>query len=404
MPATSFDNSLYEPTDHASEGYGYGNLANEEQQASSDGMTWSFSDEEVSSFKPRSFGKSIRRQDVAEVTAQLAIMTRSGVDVASALASLASQCQRAALAEVLHEVHEAVLAGNTLSDALRQHTHVFEPNYVATVSAGEASGQMAEVLAQLAQMQRREIRSQRALKAMMTYPVLLMLVSSSVLVALVLFVLPRFADIFAQYEIALPVITQLLISLANELWARWWFWGPLVMGSLVTFILWRKTSSGRRCIDLLFINAPGISYVYRSQLVGRTCRLMGLMLQSGVPLVDSLRLTRQSVSNSLYKDLFVELEEAVINGRNLESVLVNAHAMPQSAREMIITAEHTGKLGEVTQLLGEYYEEEAEANMRQVVGLMEPIITVGMGILVAGVVLAVMLPVFDLSTLAGGGH
>jgi len=344
--------------------------------------------------------RSIRRQDIAEITSQLAIMTRSGIDVASALGSLASQCNRPALAQVLEEINEAVLAGNTLSDALRQHTDVFEASYIATVAAGEASGKMSEVLAQLAQMQRAAIRSQRTIRALMTYPILLMAVSSAVLIALVMFVLPRFADIFDQYDVPLPTITQLLIALANELWNHWWLWGPLAVGSVTGLLVWRKTEQGRRALDALWIKAPVIRNVYRSQLVGRLCRLMGLMLQSGVPLVETLRLTRQAIENLLYKDLLTDLEEAVVNGRSLESALPDTDVLPQSAREMIITAEGTGKIGEVTQLLGDYYEEEAEADMRQLIGLLEPIITVGMGIIIAGVVLAVMLPVFDLSTLA----
>lgn len=404
MSATSINNSLFQTVGTVvGDTNELGNTTTTEPTLTDGGLVWGDS-ENTRSGSQRHRRQSIRRQDVAEITAQLAIMTRSGVDIASALESLASQCRREALSKVLSQVHEAVLAGNTLSDALQQHAAVFEPAFIATVAAGEASGCMSEVLDQLARMQRAEIRSQRTIRAMMTYPILLFIVSSSVLVALVLFVLPRFADIFEQYEITLPVITQMLMALADEMWARWWLWGPLAGTSVLGTLVWRKTVHGRRCIDALLIKAPAISNVYNSQLVGRTCRLLGLMLQNGVPLVESLRLTRQALSNSLYKELFDDLEEAIINGRNLESVLHTSEVIPQSAREMIITAERTGKLGEVTHLLGDYYEEEAEAKMRQLVGLLEPVITVGMGVLVATAVLAVMLPVFDLSTLASGNH
>ncbi len=392
MSATSFEKSMLAPT----------SAPRASQEAGShfggEGAVWNSQSTQANSQKGR--GSAVRQQDVAEITSQLAIMTRSGVDVSSALGSLASQCKRPALAQVLYEVHEAVLAGNTLSDALRQHPRVFDPSYIATVAAGEATGKMSEVLAQLADMQRSLLRTRRTMRALMTYPVLLMLVSSAVLVALVLFVLPRFATIFEQYDVPLPAITRLLIAVADEMWARWWLWTPLVVGSLVGFSEWRKTEQGRRALDTLWIHAPVIRDVCRTQLVGRMCRLMGLMLQSGVPLLETLRLTRQAIENTLYKELLAKLEDAVVNGQNLESALPDTEVIPQSAREMIITAETTGKMGEVTQLLGEYYEEEAEAGMRQLIGMLEPIITVGMGIIIAGVVLAVMLPVFDLSTLA----
>ena len=398
---TSFDNSILQSVGTLTGGAESGGVYS--PTAPQDGIQWASNNVDDGEVGIR-HGRSIRPQDIAEITAQLAIMTRSGVDVASALGSLASQCRRPKLSEVLHAVHEAVLSGNTMSDALRQHPQVFEANFVATVAAGEASGHMSDVLETLAQMQRAEIRSRRALRAMLTYPVLLLLVSSSVLFALVLFVLPRFADIFAQYEIPLPAITQFLIAVSHEFWTRWWLWVPVFVGSILSIVVWRKTLQGRRVLDTLWIRLPLIESVYRSRLVGRTCRLLGLMLNSGVPLVESLALTRKTIDNSLFRDLITDLEEAVVNGRSLASALPENSVLPQSAREMLVTAEKTGKLGEVTKLLGVYYDEEAEANMKQLVGVLEPIITVGMGIIVAGVVLAVMLPVFDLSSLAQRGH
>lgn len=368
-----------------------------------DDFAWS-TDESESRPVRRRRKSTIRRQDLAEVTSQLAIMTRSGVDVASALASLANQCQRPALADVLREVHESVLAGNSLSNALRHQGQVFDPSFIATVAAGEASGRMSEVLRQLAAVQRNEMRSSRTMKALMTYPILLLSVSLTVITCLVLFVLPQFSEIFAQYEIALPIVTQILIGVASEMRTRWWLWLPLFGALIGGALMWRSTAGGRRTLDALWLQMPIIKGVYQPQVVGRICRLFGLMLESGVPLLDVLRLTQQGVANVHYRELIADMQEAVVNGRSMSSALQHSEIVPQSAREMLITAESTGNLGEVTQLLGEYYEEEAEARMRQVVGLVEPIITVGMGLVVAVVVLAVMLPVFDLSTIAQRGH
>ena len=398
MPAITTFNKLL-PSDAAHAGVADPTLAAMTEEE----LTWN--SRQVSGHSSKEVRRgSVRPQDIAEFTSQLAIMTRSGIDVASALGSLASQCQRPALAQVLRRTHELVLAGSTLSEALAEQTHVFGHSFVATVAAGEASGKMAEVLRQLAQIRQTEMRSSRAMRSMMTYPILLMTVSSSVVVALVLFVLPRFAEVFSQYELVLPAITQMLISLADELRGRWWLWAPMLVSMIAGLAVWRKTDHGRRCLDVLWMHTPIIDRVCRTHAVGRTCQLLGLMLESGVPLLDSLRLTRQAVSSSLYKSLLAESEEAVINGRSLASAWQSTEIIPQSAREMMITAEATGNLGEVSRLLGEFYDEEAQTRMRQLVGLLEPIITVGMGVIVACVVLAVMLPVFDLSTLSQGGH
>jgi type II secretory pathway component PulF len=401
MPVTELDNSPYTDSGAYADGSHGGETFSSEVDG--DELGWDLpSDDNL--VKKKGQGRSVRKQDIAEMTSQLAIMTRSGVNVATALESLAKQCRRPGLASVLNDVHESVLAGNPLSTALWQHTDVFDSSYIATVAAGEASGKMSAVLRQLAHAQRNEIRSQRTMKALLTYPLLLFVVSSSVIMALMVFVLPKFDTIFTQYEMTLPAVTQMLMGVASELSSRWWLWFPLALTSVGGLLTWRRTDGGRRQLDSLWLSLPIISGVYRSQIVGRMCRILGLMLESGVPLLDVLKLTRQAISNVRYKELLGDMQEAVVNGRNLASVLQTSQIVPESAREMLITAESTGNLGEVTRLLGEYYEEESEAKMRQVVGLLEPIITIGMGVIVAIVVLAVMLPVFDLSTLAQRGR
>ncbi len=340
----------------------------------------------------------VRKQDVADMTAQLAIMTKSGVDLASALSSLVSQCERPFLAEVLADVHQLVMSGNTLSESLKQHSDVFDGAYIATVAAAEASGRMAEVLQQLAEMQRSEIRLRQSLKSLATYPILLTVISTSVIATLVMVVLPKFADIFAQYETPLPAVTRMLLGVAAELQTRWWLWCPAVGGGLAAAYAWRCTEQGRRVVDTVLLRGIVICHVTRPLLIGRMCRMMGLLLQSGVPLLECLRLCRQASANSVYKDLLDDLANSVINGRGMEGPLSEADIVPVSAREMLLTAERTGNLADVSHMLGSYYVEEAETRMRSAVKLLEPMITVIMGAVVAVVVLAVMLPIFDLST------
>lgn len=354
---------------------------------------------------PRSEGRRgvsrrgrVRKQDVANMTAQLAIMTKSGVDLSSALTSLATQAERPQLAEVLRDVNDLVLSGNTLSEALKQHPEVFEPAYIATISAAEASGRMAEVLEQLAAMTRNEMRLRRSIMSLLTYPVMLTAISSAVIAVLVVIVLPRFAEIFAQYDTPLPAITRVMLGVSLELKSRWWLWLPVLGAMGVGGAAWRYTEQGRRMWDSLLINGAVIRDVTRPLFIGRTCRLIGLLLQSGVPLLEALRLCKQAIGNRVYKDLLDELADSVVNGRGMEPPLAAAAIVPTSAREMIVTAERTGNLADVADMLGDYFEEEAETRMRALVRLMEPAITVGMGGIVAVVVMSVMLPIFELSS------
>lgn len=346
-------------------------------------------------------GGKIRQQDIADITAQLAIMTRSGVDIASALASLSRQCRRATLAIVLKQTHEDITAGVPFSEALARHPAVFDDAYIATVSAGEATGRMPEVFAQLAELKRSELKLQRTIRSLMTYPFLLASVSLVVTAALILFVLPQFAGVFEQFDTPLPMITQVLIGLSTELISRWWLWLPIAGAGFAGLASLRFTTGGQKWLHRFLLTGYAIGPVTQKILVGRVCRLMGLMIDSGVPLLEALALAKKSTSNLVYRDLMGQMDEAVTNGRTMTSVLERSDVFPPSATEMIGTAEQTGKLGEVLHMLGLYFEDEGEASARQAVGLLEPMITVVMGAVVAVIVLAVMLPVFDLSSFAG---
>jgi type II secretory pathway component PulF len=347
--------------------------------------------------------RRVSKQEVADMTAQLAIMVKSGVDLASGLTSLAAQCERPAMAEILEEVNELVVSGNTLSESLKQFPDVFDAAYTATIAAAEASGRMADVLRQLATMQRNEVKLRRSIRGLLTYPILLTIICSAVIATLVIVVLPKFAQIFDDYGAKLPATTEALIAISTELKSRWWLWLPLGGGGLCAFFAWKNTDAGQRVVDGVFVNGAQLRNVVRPLLIGRLCRMLSLLLTSGVTLLEGLRLCRAAINNSYYKELLDELIDSVVNGKGMGATLLEAEIIPPSAREMISTAERTGNLAEVTQLLGEYYEEEAENKMKQVVRLLEPLITVVMGAIVAFVVLSVMLPIFDLSSVAQGG-
>lgn len=343
----------------------------------------------------------ISKRDLADATAQLSIMTKSGVDLSTALGSLIRQCQRPAMIEVLEGVHEDVLAGLAFSEALRRRPQAFDEGLVATIAAGELSGRLPEVLSQLADLQRSEMRLGRAVRAMLTYPVLLMVVSSVVTAALVLLVLPQFAEIFKQYETPLPFSTQALLAIAGEVRGRWWLWVPLGAAALMALASLRISEFGRTLADRTVLDVPGLGRVVRLLKVGRFCRLTGLMVENGVPLVQALGLVAGAMKSPSYKRLVGDVVDSISNGRSLAAPLMESDLFPPSATEMIATAERSGRLGEVLRTIGAYFEEEGEAATRGVVALAEPTITVVMGAVVAVVVMSVMLPVFDLSTLAG---
>ncbi len=343
---------------------------------------------------------SLSRRDILSVTTQLAIMTRSGVDLASAFLSLSQQCSNPTMRNILAQVHKDVTGGKSISDALQSQASVFGDAYVASVAAGEAAGKVPEVLGRLSQFQRSEMRVRATVRALLAYPLLLSSVSGLVVIGLVSFVLPKFVDIFGQFDVALPVITQVVVAASDVLRRHWFIWAPLLICAIVGTIASRHVEGGRRKWDYAMLNLPILRDITRAFYIGRTFRLMGLMIESGVPLLEGLRLTRNSVRNLLYRKLFDDLEDSILNGRGLASSLITAGFVPAVAAEMVLTAERTGTLGMVTELMGEHYEEEGESKLRELATLLEPLIIVAMGIIVATIVLAVMLPMFDIATMA----
>lgn len=343
---------------------------------------------------------SLSRRDLLSVTTQLAIMTRSGVDLASAFLSLSQQCSNPTMRNILAQIHKDVTGGKSISDAMQAQAAVFGDAYVASVAAGEAAGKVPEVLGRLSQFQRSEMRVRATIRTLLAYPMLLSGVSGLVVAGLVTFVLPKFVDIFSQFEVALPVVTQVVVAVSDMLRRNWLIWVPLVICAVAGLIASRHLEGGRRKWDYAMLNLPILRDITRAFYIGRTFRLMGLMIESGVPLLEGLRLTRNSVRNMLYRKLFDDLEESILNGRGLANSLITAGFVPAVAAEMVLTAERTGTLGMVTELMGEHYEEEGESKLRELATLLEPLIIVAMGVVVATIVLAVMLPMFDIATMA----
>ena len=345
------------------------------------------------------FGPRVSKKDLMALTSQLAVMSRAGVDLATALDDIGKHCSNPAVKQVLGQIHEDILGGKPISAAMGNFEHVFGKSYVGVVAAAEASGRLPDVLGRLATLLRTDLRMRSTLKTLLAYPIMLASVSALVVLALMFFVLPQFAKVFDQLEVPLPVITQVLIGVSTELRSRFWLWGGLALVAIPCAIAFLKSDRGRRQIDGLLLRAALVRDVTRPLLIGRTFRLLGTMLESGVPLLEGLRLTRSSIGNSVLREFFQEIEREVVNGRGLGDSLLNCPYVPPAGAQMVATAERTGTLATVTQLTGEFFEEEGETRLRDLATILEPLIIIVMGVIVAFVVMSVMLPVFDFATI-----
>jgi type II secretory pathway component PulF len=354
--------------------------------------------EQSSAVAASRWNSRVTKHDLLMLTSQLVIMTRSGVELAEAFKVAHQQCVKPALRNTLRQIYDDLSNGISISVAMQRQTEVFGEVYVAGIAAGEASGQITEVLTRIGEMLRKEIRLRSTVRGALAYPLALMIISMFVITALMTFVLPRFGGIFKDMGVATPASTQLLLALSTSVQTHGWLWGLGLAAAVFGAVRLRSTEAFCRYRDRVALSLFLVRDVTRSLLVGRTFRLLGVMLQSGVPLPEALQLSRSSVQNRCYRDLFSTLLSEVLNGRGLGQSLSLAPFIPADAAQMASTGERTGKLGPVLQMVGEFYEDDGERRLQELMKLLEPLIVVVMGVIVGFIVASVMLPMLDISS------
>lgn len=341
----------------------------------------------------------ISRSDVLMVTSQLTVMCQTGLDLAEAIRVAASACRHPGMRRILTDVYEDISSGVKPSTALERHGgKELGGAYVASIAAAEASGTVTEVLQRLTEMLRNEIRMRSGIMAAISYPAILLGVAFVVVNALIFFVLPQFSKVFEQMSRPTPPLTRILLDGSSMVRS---YWVVIALAVVVMTVgatqLWRMPAA-RRYIDWFVLNGYLFRSATRSLYAGRAFRLIGTLLQSGVPLLDAIRLCRGSVRNVLFRQFFDRIETDIETGKGIAGAVAEAEFVPPGASQMLATAERTGKLGFVLGLIGEHFEDEGEQRLKQLVRLAEPAVIVFLGVVVGMVVLAVILPLLDIST------
>ncbi|MDX1962342.1 MAG: type II secretion system F family protein [Pirellulales bacterium] len=342
----------------------------------------------------------VRTADLLLFLSQLSILCQSGEDLAEALKQVAEQFPQPALRAVLNALYQDVTAGTSLSDAMRKHPRVFDESFVAAICAGEQSGTITQVLERLTQLLRGDLRLRGSVWSMLTYPLVLCAVTGMVIVAMFFFVLPQFAQVFADLERPAPPLTAFLLGIGDVLRQQTLLVALLLGGVCAGGWMFARTPLARQLWDRFCLYAVPVKHASRALITGRIFRLLGTMLTSGVPLIEGIRLCRAASRNHLYKELFAQAEQEILRGEALGKSLRAVNFLPLGAAHMVSTAERTGKLGQVLQAVGEHFEDDGERHLRDLIRILEPAIIVMLGVVVAVVVLAIIMPLLDVSTIS----
>lgn len=340
--------------------------------------------------------------DLVVATRQWAILLNAGFPVVEALHALTQQLEHDGLRAILTDVRDQLQRGTALATALGTHPSVFSILYRQLVAAGEASGTLSSVLSRLADY----LESQAALRAQiiaaLAYPTLMLGVSLLIIAALLGFVVPRITQVFVDMSQALPLPTQLLLAISDNL-TRWGWVGVLILLALV--MAGRRyvgTPAGRTRRDAWLTRLPLLGTLHLHGALGRFARTMGVLLTQGVPLLQALTISQPVLRHAILEQRIAETIERVREGASLSSTLAQRPPIPALVSTMLAMGEQTGELPGMFQRLADIYERQVAVQIQKWTGLLAPVMILVLGGIVLGIVLAILLPIFDLSVMGPG--
>ncbi len=360
-------------------------------------------EEGASGQMPRRRGKGGGLRDLAAFTRQLSILVSTHTPLVQALEAVGRQTPPGRWRDVLEDVKRRVEEGAALSDAMAAHPGAFDAVCRSLVAAGETGGRLSELLDRLASVIRRQLQVQRALVGAMVYPAVLIAVSVAVLVVMMLFVLPRFEGLFQTLNAPLPPTTKIVMAMSQFLKEYWWALLAVAVAAGVGGRLWAVSPEGRRALHRWAVRAPRVGAITRSFATARIARLMGVLLEGKVGMLDAIRLTREATTNSVYADLLTRAGEAVGRGETLTSAFCDMFLISPSVCEAIASGEKTGQVGTVLTQVADFLDEDNEVLVKSLTSIVEPLILVGLGLAVGFVAISLFLPLFDLTSMGGGG-
>lgn len=341
-------------------------------------------------------GKHVSAKSLAVFSRQMAGLIDAGLPLMRTLSILIGQSDDRRMQPALIQVRADVESGSSFSAALARHPRIFPPLMLSIVQVGEAGGFLGTALSTIADNYQREAELQNKIRAAVTYPAVVLVIALIGVVVMVTFVVPIFDDMFAGLGTTLPVPTQILVSLSNNMW---WVL-PVVVVIVAAIVVWwranRHTERVRRAVDPIRLRVPVFGTLATKIAVARFARNLSMLLQAGVPIIQSLSVVGQASNNWKIEAAVRDVQESIRQGRSFAAPLERAGVFPAMVSQMVAVGEESGTLAEMLVNIADFYEDEVETATAQLSSTIEPILIVGLGIVIGGMVISLYLPIFSL--------
>jgi type IV pilus assembly protein PilC len=356
-------------------------------------------------FNLPTFGGGVDSKELAIFTRQFSVMIDAGLPLVQCLEILAGQQENKVFQKVLTGTRGSVEGGSTLSAAMRQYDKVFDALYVNLVEAGEAGGILDTILQRLSSYIEKNVKLKRAVKSALVYPVAVLGVAGGVITLLLWKVVPIFATLFLGLGVNLPLPTRIVIALSNFVGS---IFGLLILvafiGIAVGLRVWYQTPAGRMAIDKTLLKLPLVGILLRKIAVARFTRTLGTLISSGVPILEGLEITARTAGNALIEKSLMEVRKGLEAGRNLAEPLKETEVFPGMVTQMIGVGEQTGAMDAMLQKIADFYEDEVDAAVKDLLAALEPAMIVFLGVVVGGIVISMYLPLFSLIGQLSSAH
>jgi type IV pilus assembly protein PilC len=342
-----------------------------------------------------SLRNAIRPREIAILTRQLATLLRAGMPLLRGLEVLGRQERNGALRRTLESLADGIKSGGTLSSAMAQHPRVFDRLYLNMIKAGEAGGVLDVVLERLARFQEKSLQLKGKVKAAMVYPLIVLGVATVILVGLLVIVVPKFKQIFADLlkGAPLPGLTQAVLSISDAVKGHYLLSLGAMVGGWVAFKLFSRTSRGIRLVDGLVICMPLFGELFLKGIIARFGRTLGTLLSSGVPILPALLITRDTCNNAQIAAALTEVHDRVKEGAPVARPLEATRVFPPMVTSMMDVGEHTGQMPEMLGKVADIYEDEVDNAVAGLSSLIEPIMILLLALMVGTIVVALFLPI-----------
>jgi type IV pilus assembly protein PilC len=336
-------------------------------------------------------------KEIAFFTSQLSLMVRTALPLMESLDLLASQTPNPAFREILLEIARGVSEGLPMSAAFARHPQLFDSIYTSMLAAGEAGGQMDVMLDRLTSYLDFKVKMAQNVRSALVYPVVVITVAIAVVAFLAIFIMPTFAQVFAELNVELPLSTRIVIGVSAFV-RSYWYVVLLAVGALyAAFRVWAKRERNARLLDKYKLRIPVVGELARNIAMTRLLRTKASLLESGVTILKALELSKEASGNYVFRDLMEQVTQDVQNGKGLSAGFAGSPFVPAAVVGMIATGERTGTLPEVINRVASYYEAETDAAIKNLFSAIEPFFILVLGVLVGGIAVSVMLPLLDLA-------